>query len=340
MTGINKRAAVLIAMIYCFCFGFMVYQLITADNFQTVLISVIFTTVISALVTAYTVMMRKYMLDVMTRLSELIASLVDMREIEIFSALNDDMLSKLQSQVLKLSGILRSQNARLQNEKNQIKSLISDISHQLKNPLANLKIYTSFLMDEDIDQLLRQEYLKNISSQLDKLNWLMESMIKMSRLESGIIQLNRDMTSLNDILLTSIKQVFEKAVSKNIEVVFIPPGKDIRLSIDRRWTAEAITNILDNSVKYTQESGKIHIQVYKYELFVRIDIEDNGTGFEETEANDIFKRFYRGKNSKGEDGVGIGLYLTREIISMQNGYIKVKSVPGKGSVFSVFLPIN
>ncbi|HEX2926358.1 MAG TPA: HAMP domain-containing sensor histidine kinase [Ruminiclostridium sp.] len=327
-------------MIYGFCLGFMVFAIISARNFQAVVASIIFTAAITVLITALVILIRQYMLNVISRLSEVIASLVDMRETEVFSVLNDDMLSKLQSQVLKLSGILKSQNLRLQREKNEIKSLISDVSHQLKNPLANLKIYVSFLTEEDIDPVTRQEYLKNIDNQLDKLSWLMESMIKMSRLESGIIQLNREMVSLNDTVLTSIKQVFQKASKKNIQIEFNPREKDISLSIDKRWTAEAITNILDNSVKYMQEYGLIQIQLKKYELFARIDIEDNGTGFEEEEINDIFKRFYRGKNSKGVDGVGIGLYLTREIITMQDGYIKSKSAPGKGSIFSVFLPLN
>ncbi len=106
---------------------------------------------------------------------------------------------------------------------------------------------------------------------------------------------------------------------------------------DKKWTSEAITNILDNAVKYIENNGEILINILKYEMYVRIDIEDNGSGLEEAEINNIFKRFYRGKNSNNQDGVGIGLYLSREIITRQNGYIKVKSKPGEGSVFSIFL---
>ncbi len=340
MKGIKKREAALIAAIYCICIAFMTYQLLVSKSIQAVIFCIIFTVLLAVMITALILLLHRSMKSVMVRLSDMVASLIDMRETEVFSVLNDDLLSKLQSQVLKLSRILKLQNKKLQNEKNEIKSLISDISHQLKNPLSNLKIYVSFIMDEDIDPLMRMEYLKNIDNQLDKLNWLMESMIKMTRLESGIIQLNREENSLNDVLLTSLKQIYQKALKKNIDIEFIFSEKDMRLSIDLKWTAEAITNILDNSVKYTQESGKIKIQIHKYELFARIDIEDNGTGFDEKEVNDIFKRFYRGKNSKGIDGVGIGLYLTREIISMQDGYIKAMSESGKGSTFSVFLPLE
>ncbi len=340
MNGIKKREAALIAAIYCICIAFMTYQLLVSKSIQAVIFCIIFTVLLAVMITALILLLHRSMQSVMVRLSDMVASLIDMRETEVFSVLNDDLLSKLQSQVLKLSRILKLQNKKLQNEKNEIKSLISDISHQLKNPLSNLKIYVSFIMDEDIDPLMRMEYLKNIDNQLDKLNWLMESMIKMTRLESGIIQLVREENSLNDMLMTSLKQIYQKALKKNIDIVFFSYEKDIRLSIDLKWTSEAITNILDNSVKYTQESGKIKIQVHKYELFARIDIEDNGTGFDEKEVNDIFKRFYRGKNSNGINGVGIGLYLTRKIISMQDGYIKAKSVSGKGSTFSVFLPLE
>lgn len=340
MKEIKKREAVLIAGIYSACIAFMTYQLLIAKNIQAVIFCIIFTVLLVGMITALILLLQREIKSVLVRLSDMVASLIDMRETEVFSVLNDDLLSKLQSQVLKLSRMLKLQNTKLLNEKNEIKSLISDISHQLKNPLANLKIYVSLIMDEDIEPLMRMEYLKNIDNQLDKLNWLMESMIKMTRLESGIIQLICEENSLNDVLMTSLKQIYQKALKKNIDIKFIPSEKDIRLSIDLRWTAEAITNILDNCVKYTQESGKIKIQVHKYELFARIDIEDNGTGFDEQEVNDIFKRFYRGKNSNGIDGVGIGLYLTREIISMQDGYIKAMSESGKGSTFSVFLPLK
>ena len=129
------------------------------------------------------------------------------------------------------------------------------------------------------------------------------------------------------------------AENKEIQIIF-NPGEDVELIADKKWTCEAITNILDNAVKYTGKNRRITINVFKYEMYVRIDIEDNGSGLEEAEINNIFKRFYRGNNSKNQDGVGIGLYLSREIVARQNGYIKVKSKPGEGSIFSVFLLIK
>ncbi len=337
--SINKKITFYFLSIITCSSVFLAYGILLGKDSKILVVDVVFVAIVFALFISFIIVLKKHMMHIMTQLSEVIASLIDMRENEVFSVLDDDMLSKLQSQVSKLAGILRMQNSKLKSEKNEIKSLISDISHQLKTPLANLNIYINLLMDEELEQSEKQEFIKHINNQVEKLNWLMESMIKMTRLESGIIQLNPEISSLNDTLLTSVKQVYQKASKKGIEIFFVPQS-DIQLIIDKKWTTEAITNILDNAVKYTQLNGKIKINVQVYELYVRVDIEDNGIGIDESEFNDVFKRFYRGKNTKSEDGVGIGLYLTREIISMQEGYIKLKSKVTAGSQFSVFLPLR
>lgn len=268
----------------------------------------------------------------------MISALIDMREDEVFSVLKDDMLSKLQSQVIKLTGILNMQNKRLKKEQDEIKSLISDISHQLKTPVANLKIYCDLLQDSRLSHKQREDFTNNIQSQLNKLNFLMDSMIKMSRLESGIIALSPQLGSLNKTCLAAIKQIYQKALQKNIEVSFLENG-DILSKHDANWTTEAIFNVLDNAVKYTQNGGRVTLRTEKYEMYARIDIIDNGPGVLEADINNIFKRFYRGKNTLNEEGVGLGLYLAREIITKQDGYIKVSSEKGKGSRFSLFLQL-
>jgi signal transduction histidine kinase len=249
------------------------------------------------------------------------------------------MLSKLQSQVIKLTNILKAQNRRVKNERDEIKSLISDITHQLKTPLSNLKIYHELLMDESISKEEYIEFKDNIQNQIEKLDFLLSSMIKVSRLESGIIQLAKVKANLNYICLTGIKQAYQQANIKNIDIK-LNNTENIILNIDKNWTIEAIFNIIDNAIKYTPIGGTIIINIIQYELFTRIDIIDNGIGIDETEINNIFKRFYRGKASKNVNGVGLGLYLARKIITMQDGYIKVKSEVSKGSVFSLFLPLN
>ncbi len=332
----NRKIAVIVTLFITVNLVYLFYGIIISKSFIEIIINAYLMCFEAAAGFIFYTAVKKQMQDVFLQLSEVIAAITDMRETEIFSALDDNMLSKLQSQVIKLSGILKMQNSKLEKEKNEIKSLISDIAHQLKNPLSNLNLYISFLKDKCLDESSRQEYVNNISNQLEKLNWLMESMIKMSRLESGIIQLKPEESSVNELLLTSLKQVYHKAERKGMDMEFIP-DEDIKLTADIKWTSEAITNILENAVKYTGDGGRIAINVYKYEMYARIDIRDNGPGFEEAEINNIFKRFYRGPNARQQDGAGIGLYLSREIVTRQNGYIKVKSKLGEGSIFSVFL---
>jgi len=332
-------------MIFCFSvlltmsIGFTVYVAILFDNIRLTLTVALFSIMVIALFVGFTFILKKHMLSILIQLSDVISALIDGRENEAFSVLNDELLSKLQAQVTKLSRILVAQNNRLKKERDDIKSLISDISHQLKTPLANLRVYFDLLQDQSLTSVQREEFMQNMQGQLEKLSFLMDSMIKMSRLESGVIQLNPQMVSLNETCLTAIRQVYQKAQAKNIHISF-DEGQDIQLQHDRNWTTEAIFNLLDNAVKYTQSGGSVNVSLEKYELFARIDITDTGSGLDEVEINHIFKRFYRGENARHQEGIGIGLYLLREIIQQQGGYVKVRSKKDEGSTFSLFLPFN
>ena len=332
-------------MILCFsvlltmCIGFTVYVALHFEKSRVTLTTALFSIMVIVLFVAFTFTLKKHMFSILIQLSDVISALIDGRENEVFSVLNDDLLSKLQAQVTKLSGILVAQNSRLKNERDEIKSLISDISHQLKTPLANLRVYFDLLQDQNLAPAQREEFMHNMQGQLEKLSFLMDSMIKMSRLESGVIQLSPQMASLNETSLTAIRQVYQKAQVKNIHLSF-DAGQDIQLQHDRNWTAEAIFNLLDNAVKYTPGGGSVNVSLEKYELFARLDITDTGSGLDEVEINHVFKRFYRGENARHQEGVGIGLYLLREIIQKQGGYVKVRSKKDEGSTFSLFLPLN
>ncbi len=331
-------------MLLCFaallaiCIGFTFYVAIVFENTSVILTMALFSIMVVAVFAVYAFTIKKHMRFILIQLSEVISALIDGRENEVFSVLNDDLLSKLQAQVTKLSGILAAQNSRLKTERDEIKSLISDISHQLKTPLTNLRVYFDLLQDIDLAPAQREEFMQNMQGQLEKLSFLMDSMIKMSRLESGIIQLNQQMGSLNQTSLTAIRQVYQKAQAKNIPISFAA-NQDIQLQHDHNWTVEAIFNLLDNAVKYTPGGGCINVSLGKYELFARLDITDTGSGLDEEEINQVFKRFYRGENARDQEGVGIGLYLSRNIIEKQGGYIKVRSKKGEGSTFSLFLPL-
>lgn len=246
---------------------------------------------------------------------------------------DESLLSALET---RFSHYLAASAASAQNiasEKNRIKTLIGDISHQTKTPIANLLLYTELLEEESLSPQA-QEYCNTLHAQAVKLQFLIDSLVKLSRLENGILVLSPAPGNLQSMLQSAIRQFSSKAREKGLELIL--RDTSVQALFDEKWTTEALCNLLDNAIKYT-DRGSITISVTAYQLFARIDIADTGRGIPEAEQAKIFARFYR-SHGDGE-GVGIGLYLAREILSQEGGYIKVSSQPGKGSVFSVFLPM-
>lgn len=280
----------------------------------------------------------RYNDDLLEQITLLIEALVEQQERQIFSEAEDTLTARLQHQLLKLRNILTAQNQMLAQEKEQIKTLISDISHQIKTPIAAANTFAELLSDGELSAEERTEYITTLQMSLGKLTFLTNSLIKMSRLESGIISLKPEKNSLNEIVLQAVKTIYAKAKEKGILITF-ECGQSFEAVLDFNWTAEAISNVIDNAVKYTPQGGSVRLQITEYPSFLRLDVSDNGVGIPEEEQAKIFGRFYRGKQSVGTDGVGIGLYLTREIINKQNGYMKVSS-DGNGSTFSMFLKKN
>lgn len=185
---------------------------------------------------------------------------------------------------------------------------------------------------DEIKSVYKPTFEKQLS--LEKLTFLTNSLMKMSRLESGLIRLKPEKNNLNEIVLQAVKTVYAKAKQKEITITF-DCGEIPAAMLDFHWTAEAVANVLDNAVKYTPKGGLIELEIIEYPSYLRLDISDTGVGIPQEEQAEIFGRFYRGSRSAGIDGVGIGLYLTRDILSRQNGYIKVASGE-KGSTFSLF----
>lgn len=280
----------------------------------------------------------RYNDDLLEQITLLIEALVEQQERQIFSEAEDTLTARLQHQLLKLRNILTAQNQMLAQEKEQIKTLISDISHQIKTPIAAANTFSELLSDGELSAEERTEYITTLQMSLGKLTFLTNSLIKMSRLESGIISLKPEKNSLNEIVLQAVKTVYAKAKEKGILITF-ECDQTFEAVLDFNWTAEAISNVIDNAVKYTPQGGFVRLQITEYPSFLRLDISDSGVGIPEEEQAKIFGRFYRGKQSVGIDGVGIGLYLTREIINKQNGYMKVSS-DENGSTFSMFLKKN
>lgn len=222
----------------------------------------------------------------------------------------------------------------VKEEKERIKTLISDISHQTRTPVANIRLYTQLLGEQNLGEESR-DCLEALESQTEKLQMLIEALVKTSRLETGILELHTKPESLKNIVERSVEQYRPKADEKNIKLEAFT--SDISAVCDAKWTEEAVCNLLDNAVKYTPDGGNITVRLSEYEMFCRIDVTDDGNGISEEEQPKIFGRFYRGKDVYNKQGVGIGLYLTRQIVSNEGGYMKVISSEGNGSTFSIFL---
>lgn len=247
---------------------------------------------------------------------------------------DEGRLSKLESELAAFLSSSSISAKNIENERDKIKSLISDISHQTKTPISNLILYSELLENSELSGVDRSN-AEAIHAQAEKLRFLIDSLVKLSRLENGILALEPQEAPLMPILEGIVNQFEEKAVKKELKLEF--NKTDAKAVIDEKWTHEALANIVDNAIKYTEE-GCIKISVIPYEMFVRVDISDTGIGISEEEHTKIFKRFYRGSDVKQKEGVGIGLHLAREIISGEGGYIKLSSTQGEGSTFSVFLP--
>ena len=254
---------------------------------------------------------RKRMDDLLESLTLLIESLVDTRATAPFPEEEDTLLSRLQTQLLKLRTILKAHMELLDNEKGQIQSLISDIAHQIKTPIATARAYCELLREDGLSEPERRERLDTLQNALDKLTFLTESLIKLSRLEGGLIRLAPAPVDVNGLLLEAIKQIYPRAREKGLDLQYAPEQLPAVIA-DSRWTAEAITNILDNAVKYTPVRGHIAISPVVLPSYVRLDLFSSSPMIPEEEQAKVFTRFYRGNASAGQEGVGIGLYLARE----------------------------
>lgn len=246
--------------------------------------------------------------------------------------------SALESRMARfLNGSARSLRG-VQRQRESIQRLLSDISHQTKAPLANLRLYSSLLMEEELTPRQREQ-AQVIFQQSEKLSFLIETLVKLSRLETDVLVVTPKLQPLSPLLERAASQVKAAAGKKGIALqLHLQQAEEMEALYDLRWTAEALGNLLDNAVKYTPPGGCIQVSATQYELFCRIDVHDNGIGIAEEEQAQIFGRFYRGRQVREQEGLGIGLYLAREIAQKQGGYLKLSSRPGQGSTFSLYLP--
>lgn len=267
------------------------------------------------------------------RLDEMLTAAMD----GSFSEQNFDesRLSALESRLERYLTASALSERNVRQQKDQISALISDISHQTKTPVANLQLYTQLLSEQPITPQ-GKDCVAALSAQADKLQTLIEALVKTSRLETGILALHPQTGEISPVVERAAAQYAPKATEKGITLT--ARQTEGSAVFDPKWTEEAVCNLLDNAVKYTPSGGTVTVEVKSYELFSAIRVSDTGPGISEGEQAKIFGRFYRAPSAYQTEGVGIGLYLTRQIAEKQSGYVKVESSPGKGSVFSLFLP--
>lgn len=271
----------------------------------------------------------------MEKFSLLLDQLLSGAQLHISPKYLDELPSKIRYQLVRLSEKIHGSEQQLTRERDEIRELIAEIAHQMRNPLANMESYLELLSAAD-SETERREYLEVLKDAEFQLHFLTESFIKMARLENRIIQIKPDAAMLSRTIMQSILQVKKAADEKHI-CIELRMDEKLEASHDANWLGEAIYNILENSVKYSPPDSVIRVSAVQNEMYTQISVSDQGIGITEGEEGQVFQRFYRGKETDGQPGFGLGLYLSREIVLMHGGFIRARR-KSPGLEISVFLP--
>ncbi|MFR2570587.1 MAG: sensor histidine kinase [Clostridia bacterium] len=246
----------------------------------------------------------------------------------------EDELSILKNEIYKTTVMLKEVAENSVQDKVNLKNSLSDISHQLKTPLTSMSVMIDNILDNpQMDEDIKSEFIKDIRRGIININFLVNTLLKLSKLDANSVHFINKNVCVNDIINESIKNVSVLCDLKNINIV-VNGGKEIRLCCDIKWQVEAITNILKNCIEHSPENSKIEIEYEENNVYIKIQIRDHGIGINEQDLPHIFERFYKGKNSSNES-VGIGLSLTKSIVEKNNGYIEAQSEEGIGTTFEI-----
>lgn len=253
------------------------------------------------------------------------------------AALTEEKESLIANKILRVEDKMNLEIGQAVEEREKIKMLIADMSHQLKTPLANVMMYGEILKDMSLDDTKGEVFQGKLKEQTEKIAWIMNSLFKMTQLEEGFLEFDICEHDIQDTILRAVNDIYEKALARNVEIQ-IADLEENTVIHNEKWTAEVLENLLENAVKYSAKGSKILVAMERQTIYTQIKIIDSGIGIDTKEQLDIFKRFYRSKDVENFEGTGIGLYLSRLIVEREKGYITVESTKGKGSCFSVFLP--
>ncbi|PIH03137.1 sensor histidine kinase [Clostridium combesii] len=242
-------------------------------------------------------------------------------------------LSILKNEIYKVTLMLSKQGELLRKEKVQLAKAISDISHQLKTPLTSMMVMADLLSDDNLNEEKRIEFTKNIEMQLDRMQWLLTSLLKISKIDAGTVNFKKDKVVVSTLIEKAVKPLLIPVEIKK-QTLNIKGDSSVNFTGDLNWTIEALINIIKNCIEHTQEGGIISISFDENPLFTEIKIWDNGNGIQKEDLPYIFKRFYKGKNAS-EESIGIGLAMAKSIIISQNGDINVTSRKNEGTCFNI-----
>ena len=247
---------------------------------------------------------------------------------------NEGELSILKNEISKTTIMLRQVADNSVKDKLNLKDSLGDISHQLKTPLTSITIMIDNILDNpDMDEKTRKKFLVNIKREILNINFLVMSLLKLSKFDANVVKFNKESVYLKNIINESIKNVSMIKELKNITIK-VSGDDNIKLLCDFKWQVESITNILKNSIEHTSEYGTVEVNYSENKLYTRILIKDNGKGIDSDDLPHIFDRFYKGKNGS-DDSFGIGLSLSKTIIEKEDGSITVKSTPNIGTIFTI-----
>lgn len=269
------------------------------------------------------------------KISCILDQIISKKDNILFSDTKDSRLSRLVHQSKKIIQMVQRTDEHATKEKEVIKRLIGDISHQLKTPFASMKMYTELLEDDSLSKDEISKYVYEIKTQNEKMEWMIASLLKTSRLESGAIEFKAERLMIKQTIADSVGAMYPLLEEHNIEI-YIDDFQDLALLHHRKWTIEVLNNIIENAIKYSKKNSKIVISVEKLDLYTIIKIRDFGLGIKKEDHSLIFNRFYRGDHAENYKGAGIGLFLSSSIMAKQGGYIMVDSELGRGSVFSIY----
>ena len=274
----------------------------------------------------------------LSEISEMLEQILQEKQLQ-FNCINSDTLfDKIRMQILRIDEINKGNRNTLERERDSIKQLLAEISHQLRTPLANMETYLALADDERTPQSEKKKYIQSVESAEQKIKFLVEKFIIAARMENRIIQIHKFSQDLKQTVAEAVFQVYKRAEDKHIFIEIKDNNKfDYIVPHDRNWICEGVYNLLDNSIKYSPKGSRVQIFLEDNEMFTEISVEDEGIGIDPGEENKIFQLYYRGNNISGQEGYGMGMFITRQIISAHDGFMRVKRKK-KGLKVSIFLP--